>query len=299
MNSPAVLEQDRSIVERAAAAAMVVAGIERRSLRISVPTVDGPVVWRAWGEGKPVVLVHGGAGSWTHWIRNIEVLARRRRVIALDLPGCGESQFAIPLDDPGTIALRVRETLAAVVGEARGLDFVAFSFGGIVSSHLAAPDPNMVGSLNLVGAVGLGVTRPKRTRLQPLKQTMDIIERWDNARKNLEAIMIADPQRVDDLAIYLQDQNALRTRLRSSAISRTNPLVGLLGRLQCPVRAVWGRRDNLYPQDIHERVELFARLQHPSEPMFIDPGGHWIQFEQADAFNRWIVTLLDQAKAPS
>jgi pimeloyl-ACP methyl ester carboxylesterase len=292
-DSPSALEQDRLITERAAAAAIVVADIERKSARISVPTADGPVVWRVWGDGKPVVLVHGGAGSWTHWIRNIEVLAKGRRVLAIDLPGCGESQFAVPLDDPGAIAVRVRETLASIVGEARGLDFVGFSFGGIVSGHLATLDPDMVGSLNLAGAVGLGVSRPKRPPLQRITKAMGLAERWDNARKNAETIMIADPRHVDDLAIFLQDLNTLRTRLRSSAISRTNPLVGLLDRLQCPIRAVWGRQDNVYAQDTRERVEFFAGLQHASEPTFIDPGGHWIQYERADAFNQWIMRQLD------
>src|SRR3546814_6277896 len=46
---------------------------------------DGQMVWRLWGEGPPLVLLHGGSGSWTHWFRNIPALARRYRVIAADL----------------------------------------------------------------------------------------------------------------------------------------------------------------------------------------------------------------------
>ena len=25
-----------------------------------------------WGEGRPLVLLHGGTGSWMHWVRNVE-----------------------------------------------------------------------------------------------------------------------------------------------------------------------------------------------------------------------------------
>jgi len=292
-DSFSTVDPDNSVVQRAAAAAAIVADFDRRALRISVPTDGGSIVWRVWGEGKPIVLVHGGGGSWTHWIRNIDTFAARRRVIALDLPGCGESQFATPPDDPNKLALAVHETLTHVVDSAVGLDFVTFSFGGIVSCHLAALDPDAIASLTLVAPVGLGVTR-QRPRLQQLTRTMRPAERWDAVRKNLELMMIADPRHIDDLAVYLHDQNTARIRLRSSAISATNSLVGVLRGLQCPIRAVWGRQDNLYPQDTHERVALFAGLQRPHEPTFIDPGGHWIQFEQADAFNRWIVTLLDE-----
>ena len=43
------------------------------------------------GEGEPLLLVHGLGGCWQSWLENIPHFARRRRVIALDLPGFGES----------------------------------------------------------------------------------------------------------------------------------------------------------------------------------------------------------------
>jgi 2-hydroxy-6-oxonona-2,4-dienedioate hydrolase len=43
------------------------------------------------GNGPPMVLLHGGHGSWTHWIRNVDVLAEHHRVVAFDLPGYGAS----------------------------------------------------------------------------------------------------------------------------------------------------------------------------------------------------------------
>lgn len=44
------------------------------------------------GEGGvPLVLVHGFGGDLNNWMFNHEALAAGRRVIALDLPGHGES----------------------------------------------------------------------------------------------------------------------------------------------------------------------------------------------------------------
>ncbi len=39
------------------------------------------MVWRVWGSGEPLVLFHGGSGSWTHWIRNIPELSQPLRAV--------------------------------------------------------------------------------------------------------------------------------------------------------------------------------------------------------------------------
>ena len=60
--------------------------------RLSTPCGDGELVWHRWGEGAPLVLLHGGSGSWTHWLRNIAPLvAAGHQVLAPDLPGFGDS----------------------------------------------------------------------------------------------------------------------------------------------------------------------------------------------------------------
>src|SRR5258708_6334617 len=51
----------------------------------------GSLAWRGWGQGPALVLLHGWAGSWRHWARNIEPLSRQYRLLAVDLPGQGDS----------------------------------------------------------------------------------------------------------------------------------------------------------------------------------------------------------------
>jgi len=65
--------------------------LDRLATRIETPLANGRMVWRTWGAGDPVVLLHGGSGSWTHWIRNIEPLSKHFTVFVPDLPGHGES----------------------------------------------------------------------------------------------------------------------------------------------------------------------------------------------------------------
>src|ERR1700757_1219101 len=92
----------------------IVGRIEAQARRLERPCGDGRMVWRCWGSGKPLVLLHGGYGSWMHWIRNVLPLSRQFRVIAPDLPGLGES--ATP-PEPWTA-----QGLAAIIVE--GLEVV-------------------------------------------------------------------------------------------------------------------------------------------------------------------------------
>ena len=47
------------------------------------------------GEGPVVMFVHGISGCWQNWLENIPWFARDHRVIAVDLPGFGESQMPV------------------------------------------------------------------------------------------------------------------------------------------------------------------------------------------------------------
>ena len=41
-------------------------GIAAEAQRLETPCGDGSMVWRVWGSGPPLVLLHGGYGSWMH-----------------------------------------------------------------------------------------------------------------------------------------------------------------------------------------------------------------------------------------
>src|SRR5215510_13000915 len=68
------------------------------------PCGDGTMVWRVWGAGEPLVLFHGGSGSWTHWIRNIPELSRHNELWVPDIPGLGDSAMPPEPLIPASIA---------------------------------------------------------------------------------------------------------------------------------------------------------------------------------------------------
>ena len=87
------------------------------------------------GSGSPLLLVHGLGAGWRSWTPIIDVLAERREVIAIDLPGFGETP---PLTGEVSIAT-LTDAVADFIRE-QGLDGVATvgqSMGGRIVLELA------------------------------------------------------------------------------------------------------------------------------------------------------------------
>src|SRR3954453_20687408 len=105
------------------------------------------------GSGPPVVLVHGLSGCWQNWLENIPHLARRHRVVALDLAGFGESELpGEEISIPGygrfldAFLDEIQVERAALVGN---------SMGGFIAAETAISHPSRVDKLVLVSAAGL------------------------------------------------------------------------------------------------------------------------------------------------
>jgi 2-hydroxy-6-oxonona-2,4-dienedioate hydrolase len=261
-----------------------VAGIAAEAERAESPCGDGAMVWRTWGVGPPLVLLHGGYGSWTHWIRNVLPLSRRFRVIAPDLPGLGDS--ATP-PEPWTAA-----GLAAIIVE--GLDQVlpagerahvaGFSFGGVIGGHVAAQLGNRARGFTVVGSNGLGIERSP-TPLKRVPTAAGEEEEFATHRYNLNQLMIADPDKIDELALYLQKINHARARMRSRRFSRSNALAEALPHVTARLDGIWGERDATAYPHVEERARVLRSFRPDARFAVVPGAGHWVQYEGADRFN--------------
>jgi 2-hydroxy-6-oxonona-2,4-dienedioate hydrolase len=242
------------------------------------------MVWRLWGDGPPLMLLHGGYGSWMHWIRNVLPLARRFTVVAPDLPGLGESATPPEPHTAEGLARIIVEGLERLLPKEMPLSLAGFSFGGVLGGHIAAQLGARVRRLIIVGSNGLGLVR-QPTELRRLPPDASESEAFAVARHNLAALMIADPARIDELAIYIQAQNAPRGRVRSRRFSRADTLARILPQVSARLDGIWGERDATAWPHLAERARTLRSFQPNARFEVISGAGHWVQYEAADRFN--------------
>jgi pimeloyl-ACP methyl ester carboxylesterase len=266
--------------------------ILQRATRLTSPCGEGEMVWHTWGEGEPLVLLHGGSGSWTHWIRNIEPLAATgRRLLVPDLPGFGDSERPPGNGDADGVVPVLAEGLPYLLGM-QPVDVVGFSFGGLCGGLLAAAHPELVRRLVLVGAPGLGL-REKRLTLVAWQHLDDPQARANAHRRNLETLMVHRPEAVDALAVAVQAANVPHDRMRRRKLAMTDILLRKLPALGCPLDAIYGEHDALYSGGLLDQAEeLFRGAPRFGRFVRIPDAGHWVQFEAAEAFDRALLQLL-------
>ena len=262
----------------------LVEGIAAEAERFETPCGEGSMVWRSWGQGAPLVLLHGGYGSWMHWVRNVLPLSREFRVIAPDLPGLGESATPPePWTADGLAAIAVAGLREIVPGNEE-LRLAGFSFGGVIGGSVAAQLGDRLRHFVVVGSNGLGLERSP-TPLKRVPPDADTAEEFATHRYNLNQLMIADPDKIDELALYLQKTNHARARMRSRRFSRSGALIEALPNVKGRLDGIWGERDATAYPHLDERARVLRSVQPGARFAVVRGAGHWVQFEAADRFN--------------
>jgi pimeloyl-ACP methyl ester carboxylesterase len=279
---------------------LALAGAERHETRLH----GARTVWHAWGQAHhpTAVLLHGGSGSWTHWVRNIVPLAGAGwRVLVPDLPGFGDSDLPAGCTDVDALPehLHVGWQQLQAEGVCAGpASLVGFSFGGMAAALWLADHPQDGRALVLVGAPGMGLTVPERIALKgwrhlPTPQAQEQVH-----RHNLMALMLQQPDSLDDLALRLHAANVQRDRMPRRRLSSTDILARTLPRVQVPVSAIYGEHDALYRGRLPELQAAMQRLSSHWGHWHTVPGaGHWVPYEAAPAFMVALQACLQSADA--
>jgi 2-hydroxy-6-oxonona-2,4-dienedioate hydrolase len=262
-----------------------------KAQRLEVETASGLQVWHAWNAsaGNPLVLLHGGSGSWNHWVRNVLPLSENRAVWALDTPGLGDSELPLGAEDADDLAEPLAQGMKALFND-EPVDTVGFSFGGLMAGFLAKKKPALIKRMVLVGVPGLGLSN-NIPNMRGFRPGMTLPERMAIHRNNLLAIMVHDEKNITPELLAMQEHNVLRDRLRRRRIARSDVLLSVQKHWTCEVHGMWGERDALYEGSLHLIPELLSTC-HLKHFDIIQGAGHWVQFEAPDAFNQNLMRYL-------
>lgn len=229
-----------------------------------------PTPYHRIGAGPPVVLLHGLAGSWRWWRRNVRALAAQHTVYLVNLPGFGEfgggsKQFALQ---------EATDWLAEWL-EAVGLascSLVAHSMGGYLTLKLAARRPELVERAVLVGPAGVPYQRSLPRFAGPL----------------MAATLWMTPSFLPILALDSLRAGP-RTLLRAARELIAEDIRADLPSVKAPTLLVWGDRDTLVPIQLGRVM----RASLPDARLLVLPGaGHVAQYDRPEAFNAAALTFL-------
>jgi 2-succinyl-6-hydroxy-2,4-cyclohexadiene-1-carboxylate synthase len=251
------------------------------------------------GVGEPVVLLHGFTGSAATWRGLVARLAGEYRVIAVDLPGHGESDA--PADVSRYRMEQVTTDLAALLTGmgAAPAHWLGYSMGGRLALYVAVHRPDLARSLILESASpGLADPAERQARREQDEHLAMRIETGGVAAFVAEWEQL--PLFTGVRALPPDTQEALRQqRLANAAVGLAGSLRGMgtgaqpplwdrLAAVKRPVLLLAGEQDERF-------VALNRRMaaEMPAARLAVIPGaGHTVHLEQPALFENAVLSFL-------
>ncbi|MDA7087843.1 alpha/beta hydrolase [Pseudomonas sp. SA3-5] len=217
-------------------------------------------------NGETILMIHGFAASKDNWLQFARYFTEDYQVIALDLPGFGDSSKPYASYDIGTQVERLAAFTQAL--KIKKLHLIGNSMGGHISALYAARYPEQILSVALLD--NAGIDAPK---------TSELIERLEHGEPNplivktqqqfdqlLELLFVQVPNIPERLKHYLAARSiansAFNERIFAQLVSRYIPLEPVLPKIQAPTLLLWGAQDRVL--DVSSIEVMQPLLRRPS-----------------------------------
>jgi pimeloyl-ACP methyl ester carboxylesterase len=224
------------------------------------------------GSGDAVVVLHGWGGRIESMAPVIDCLASGFRVVALDLPGFGESPVPAGVWGTADYAAYVRDVLTEI-GIERA-HFVGHSFGAKTSIYLAATHPDLVNKLVLQASSGLRSAPSLKARAKrAVSKTARAAGKLGDPGRRLRDAIYQRIQSPD-----YRDAGAMRPILVKVV---NEDLAHMLRRIRASTLLIWGTDDDAVPL-------THARAMEKAIPdaglVLFEGAGHFAYLDQTDRF---------------
>ena len=242
------------------------------------------VAWDRFGDGPPLVMLHGTPWSSELWRPIARVLARTHTVYLWDMPGYGQS--SMPRDHP--VDIGVQAELFAELLEHWGLDrprVIAHDIGGAVALRARLCHGTRYAAIALVDVVALAPWGSPFFRL--VRDQEAVFAQIPPAihRGMVEAYIRGASHRglrPDDLAMLVEPwttkvgQAAFVRQIAEASERFTDDIESRYRQINEPVHIFWGTEDTWIPVDrAHRLLETFPH----SALTLIEGAGHLVQLD--------------------
>jgi pimeloyl-ACP methyl ester carboxylesterase len=243
------------------------------------------------GSGYPVLMMHGFGGSVRNFSKLANNLKGQFRVVRVDLPGFGLSDFPDMGSKPNYI--KMYSDYLTFILDTLHLDSVYIignSMGGGMAWLTAAQHPDKVKKLVLLSSAGYDVANVSgKLVMFKYKSVGHIFDKGMPvfmSESGLKACY-AQPEKADSAVWVLNNHFTNREgnikNMLALARSHQFPDSSVIAKVQCPTLIIWGKQDAVIPVSHAER---FHRDIKNSRVIIYDPCGHVSMLERSDDVTR-------------
>lgn len=277
-------------------------GLEQRLAGLTTQDLTvGDHQWRLFtrhldSKQPCIVMVHGFTARGAHWFRMARALPDERCIIAVDLPGFGDSTFKpTAAYDAATQADRLSAMLKALPLGNPQVDMVGNSMGGFISAEFALRHPEQTHSIGLMDAAGVSSPIPSALRQQIEAGKNGFFAKDMPGFHRFYAMTMSEPPFVPGFILDAVGEQAIERVPRHEYIfgQLNGPrLDDQLSRIKVPTLIVWGDQDQLLHVSM---TQVWRKI--PGSRVFLFKGvGHMPHLERpaesADVYNRFLTGKL-------
>ena len=264
--SPSLLMASMRLVEQQ------MAGLSSRQIE-----VDGLSIHYYQGgpsTGETLLMIHGFGANRDNWLRFSRAFTSRYQVIALDLPGFGESDKPDARYDVATQTERLHAFIQALKIDKPHL--IGNSMGGHIAALYAARYPQQLRSVALLD--NAGVMSPQKSEMFSMIERGEpnplVVRKAEDFDKLMKFVFVNPPPLPDSLKRHFAEQSMANQNHYDKIFSQLRdhyvPLEPELPKIQAPTLLLWGEQDRVL--DVSSIEVMKPLLAKPSVVIMKDCG---------------------------
>jgi pimeloyl-ACP methyl ester carboxylesterase len=236
---------------------------------------DADIYYEVYGEGQPVVLLHGGLGYIDSFEKYIPILSKEYRVIAVATRGYGKSEIGSTEYSYDLLAKDVKAVIEKEGGDKAII--IGASDGAMIAYVVASKHPEVVGKVVAMGGA-LGTSGYAKEGLDWLEYFDS--EHFKSYRPDLVEIM-PQPERFDEFIENLKIMWATPNILQLDDLKK----------IECPVLLLFGDRDLFCTME--HIVQIYGNIPHAQLAISPNSTHTDVSFRNTQILEQYILHFID------